>query len=1529
MKICLCLLRVFFGFFSEWFFYLNSLQVPSCACLRCQFEGESQSLLKRRKEYFKTRAQAVSFLPSTVSLPSIQDVCPIAKNFNEGGSDPSRWISNEHEMTGGSLLKFDKLVAKHIPNKEYAVKKLEKKHPNSSYSVHEMGKLVDSLNGVVGGRRYKVFSLFAKRRNDEGLDLSDVMASFSTVIHEIVEGFKKEENLKDDDRLQIVMSTERGVMSTPISSKIQKVKDFDVANFLVHAAAYFQSDKTIKISDRVIIELIHIKMGRDKDDIGIGFRNRFRILNLKDAVLKKHSSHSVVNNDGLCLPRAVILCLAKKGVLLEKISSLRDNTDFQHRFLFTKKVCSIQNLKRSVNGNQKKLAQWICLKCGVNENQAGGMKQIKLFEMKLGIRIKIFDGCNFMRLIYKGGVGNVPTIYLLRTEGEDEGSFHFDCIFDVRGFLGKWFCDYCDIVHTYKFSHRCSDVDDWCFTCNHRDCVKAGEFGERCDSCFRPFRSDSCKKRHLLKDSVCGYFKCFECGRYLNRKTVKWQGVSRRETYEEVMKRHANCSSRCSVCQQMISEDHACYMKKTVFKNFVKKVVYLDFETNFETGVHIPIFCHLKWVFRKEFPGGEEEIGEKSFGLDDDISNDVGGFLFSPFFKDTTVIAHNLRGFDGCFLIQYMTANSLKPTSIITNGTKVTYMVLQALNMRFVDSLNLIPLPLSGFSKAFGLDDMGKGFFPYLFVKKENFDYVGPFPEPYFYGVDEMSEKTRKEFFEWHEDQKNKIFCFEDEMRRYCRQDVEILFQGVETFRRLICEMTTARKRKKEHPDELSEFEYSDDENDEWCINENECPQFSKQTVVDVCKNELNAETRIRKRKSHYSDEKWAEEKKRVEEEPKFCDPIAYCTLASICHAIFKTMYLKKNTIAQTPSGGYFSFQYSNKSIEWLEFLCHSENRQIIHQLNSSSGEVRIGNFRVDGFEKKSKTIFEFNGCFFHGHPACIVDMDAMNPVLKKTYQALYDKTMRRCELLETRGYHVIVKWECEWEKERKSPEVMSFLSSLNISTAPLNPKDAFFGGRVECFKLIDEGEIKSLDVNSLYPSVLASKKFPVGHPSIIISNTGTDLSPYFGFIKCDILPPSDLLIPVLPLRSGGKLIFGLCRTCISDHYFGYCPHNNDERLLKGTWFSEELKLAVSKGYQVLKIHQVYHFSQQSSRLFAPFIRKFYKLKMKSSGIPRNVDLEDFIQKLKDVEKIDIHPSEFSDNPGVRFIAKIILNSFWGRFAMREVRPQFMFASTIKEVYDLISNENLEVKSVRPIRSNIVGCVYEMKHASLVDVTNDRNIFIAAVTTAWARITFYNYADKVSTRSETQMIYGDTDSFYINQQRPPFAQLTSGAFLGDLSDELMDGETITLMTAPSPKSYAYVTNKNKSCVKFKGFSLAFETGAAFSIGNLKDLVETFVQENADENGCVQFSQEKFSRNVVARKRDFFLSKHLENPQKASSFFDKEIGVSIFNPRKIKRTETWVITSQQEQKLFMFDYDKRIVLKDFSTIPFGYKIKKDI
>lgn len=62
------------------------------------------------------------------------------------------------------------------------------------------------------------------------------------------------------------------------------------------------------------------------------------------------------------------------------------------------------------------------------------------------------------------------------------------------------------------------------------------------------------------------------------------------------------------------------------------------------------------------------------------------------------------------------------------------------------------------------------------------------------------------------------------------------------------------------------------------------------------------------------------------------------------------------------------------------------------------------------------------------------------------------------------------------------------YIHSLDF-VGPLNPRDAFFGGRTESFKLYEKAsetkKIKYFDVTSLYPWVNKTGKIPLGHPEI------------------------------------------------------------------------------------------------------------------------------------------------------------------------------------------------------------------------------------------------------------------------------------------------------------------------------------------------------------------------------------------------------------------------------------------------------------
>jgi len=73
--------------------------------------------------------------------------------------------------------------------------------------------------------------------------------------------------------------------------------------------------------------------------------------------------------------------------------------------------------------------------------------------------------------------------------------------------------------------------------------------------------------------------------------------------------------------------------------------------------------------------------------------------------------------------------------------------------------------------------------------------------------------------------------------------------------------------------------------------------------------------------------------------------------------------------------------------------------------------------------------------------------------------------------------------------------------------------------------------KIKYYDVTSLYPYINKVGKVPLGHPQMITEKFRS-IDTYKRLIKCKILPPKGIYIPILPYRANGKLLFPLCRTC-------------------------------------------------------------------------------------------------------------------------------------------------------------------------------------------------------------------------------------------------------------------------------------------------------------------------------------------------------------------------------------------------------------
>lgn len=198
-------------------------------------------------------------------------------------------------------------------------------------------------------------------------------------------------------------------------------------------------------------------------------------------------------------------------------------------------------------------------------------------------------------------------------------------------------------------------------------------------------------------------------------------------------------------------------MQKVKAKVPNEKIMYFDFETDQSTEEHIVNFAVTQYY------DGSERIFE-GYGALDDFCR----FLFSEKHRGYTLIAHNMKGFDGQFILHWLLEQGQTP-EVIPNGTKLMSIVSKPFNIRIIDSFNFLPMALSSLPKTFGIEELKKGFFPHLFNREENQNYIGDLPDAKFFNPDFMKEADRKHFFEWYMERKKYIFDFKQEMLEYCR----------------------------------------------------------------------------------------------------------------------------------------------------------------------------------------------------------------------------------------------------------------------------------------------------------------------------------------------------------------------------------------------------------------------------------------------------------------------------------------------------------------------------------------------------------------------------------------------------------------------------------------------------------------------------------------------------------------------------------------------------------------------------------------
>ena len=664
---------------------------------------------------------------------------------------------------------------------------------------------------------YEIESVKKHHSKKFGMTATDHIIRFNTVLSELdlIESYERTQaifqhilndvtrDMNEKDQVRFVLRSEQ--LDLPISIPFIPLAQLTTERVFSQIERVIQSNQDFRLNDTVTVDIIRVEEPQGGTSNG---KSKRTTLNIREYLKKKRSIITINNNDDLCLGRALAVAVARI-----------ENDPKYHQIRKSDREIQLQRalqLHRAAN-----VPLGLC-----------GLDEVKLFQKYFtDYEITVVSGDHDDSIIYPPEPGDKQPIYLYFQNK------HFDVITKMPGFLSVcYFCHKCRKTYSNATDHMCPAM---CKSCRSFDCVF--EEWVDCDQCKRKFKSRACYDHHKepvgAARSVCQTMrKCEKCGKVTDVRKMKSGHI---------------CGRKCKTCGIILKEEdgeHKCYIQKLELpeEEQYNHLLFFDFEATQEHSIHEPNLCVV-----------HDEKGEAGLFKGKDTVKQFCEWLLTKEHKDCIVIAHNFQGYDAYFIIKYLIQNAIK-YEFILRGAKVLSMTIPMFNIKFIDSLNFIPMSLAKFPKTFGQDEMCKGYFPHLFNKEENWNYVGPIPCQNDYNVNFMEPEERKAFIAWHKEQveSNYLFDFQKEIVKYCRSDVDIMRKCCLLFREMLRD----------------------------------------ETGIDPFGKSL--------------------------------------TIASYCHEVYRTKFLKENTIAVFTHDRQLKTKQSNMAVKWLTYVAEKEGIHIQHVRN-------------------------------------------------------------------------------------------------------------------------------------------------------------------------------------------------------------------------------------------------------------------------------------------------------------------------------------------------------------------------------------------------------------------------------------------------------------------------------------------------------------------------------------------------------------------------------------------------------------------
>jgi hypothetical protein len=470
-----------------------------------------------------------------------------------------------------------------------------------------------------------------------------------------------------------------------------------------------------------------------------------------------------------------------------------------------------------------------------------------------------------------------------------------------------------------------------------------------------------------------------------------------------------------------------------------------------------------------------------------------------------------------------------------------------------------------------------------------------------------------------------------------------------------------------------------------------------------------------------------------------------------------------------------------------------------------------------------------------------------------------------------------------------------------------LKPYEHFYahkalrGGRTEVkrpyFKLSDEEyaagkRILYVDVCSMYPFQQIAHEFPVGTPTVHVwtkkffpckvhfNAVSCDTCPeivrhdssissvfhkeqpvcvddWFGIVCVTLKPPKKLLHPVL-ISWNEKA--NKCVSTLND--------SDHVEIFIGT---ASLHACLRNGYTLEKVHCFHEYSK-GNFWRVPTLKLYLDKMLNSREAPPEQDRNAFAEKWGGVygtwfkDLIKSSWNKWGKFNAKKFVAKIIINSVWGKHAQRVIMPKtfiYDFKTELEDIQLYFKNcaDGMRVhKNAQPLNGTRI--MYTAVDPFANPDLHSQYLPAGLMVPEYGRLQLWEEMNKLGDR----VLYCDTDSIvYVSE--PGKYDVPLGDMVGDweLEDVCTKHDGIREFAAWGPKTYGIKCGDGYTSVKAKGVSLNRATENLFNFQVMKEGAIEFLATGTMNSSFIP--QTNFTWSVDAGMRTMLNLKEICIKQK--------------------------------------------------------------